>query len=477
MRLFRQFLSGGKPRFRVDAELDGNLRRVEADATTGGWDVLGENGDPNLLDRLPGLRDHKGHLSLEIMDADQQRVRVQVTSSMRPVYEGARDTSGLDMSGIFELSESQAGLIGWMVRQGTVSVAEAAGYTEQGESETRSLLQDLVERGFVSERASHEGESRYEARLATRRGRRGAEQLWQALREENDSPGTAETSRSCRVSGISMLLRRISSSKYGNFLLVISPVVAAFLMAEWLLLTGSGSFTGLLSFIGVIIVPLLGGIFPVLLLFVSRRKGERVPTAVYRFLGNPVLLTGIYALFLVSILMHGLVIWTDPLPRVIAIATSVLVIVMTIAMRRAFARSTTVELREEEGDDGERAFFSITTAGRPAVADVKLTYSEGEQRYEAATGDIPDFLSLRRATFWPERGGNATSLKVWAHRVTPEGDSEGLAGLVHVRQGGETKQFDLKLSRGQVELPVASGDCEVEITLSEADDAKPGGSF
>lgn len=310
-------LSGGKARFRLDVELDGDLRRVETTAAAAGrWEVLGENGDPNLLDRFPELRDlvsDRGvHLSLEIMDADQQAVRVQVTSSTRPTYEGARDTAGLDMAGVFELSDSQAGLVGWIVRQGTVSLAEAAEYTEQGESAARTLLEELAKRGFVAERADLEGEPRYEARLATRRGRQGAGQLWQALGKERDSPPDAGTSRSSHASGISVLFRRLSSSKYGSFVLGFSPVVVAFLVAEWLLLTGSGSFTGLLSFIGVIVVPLLGGVFPVLLLLASRRKGERVPTAVYRFLGNPVLLAVICVLFLASILLHGLVIWSDP---------------------------------------------------------------------------------------------------------------------------------------------------------------------
>ena len=256
-------------------------------------------------------------------------------------------------------------------------------------------------------------------------------------------------------------------------MLAFSPVAVAFLLAQWLLLTGSGSFTGLLSFIGVIVVPLLGGIFPVLLLYASRRKGERIPTAVYRFLGNPVLLTVIYVLFFLSLLLHGLVIWTDPLQRIVAVLTSVMVVAMTFAMRGAFARRTVVELREEEG---EQAFFSVTTAGHRAVADVRLTYPEGEQRYEAAGGDVPAFSSLRRAIFRPKRGESATALKMWVHRITPEGNSEGMAGLLSVRQGNETRQFDLKLSNGQVVLPVSPGEYQVEITLSETNETRASGS-
>ena len=49
-----------------------------------------------------------------------------------------------------------------------------------------------------------------------------------------------------------------------------------------------------------------------LLLIASRRKGERVPETVYRFLGNQVLLGIVYVVFLLSMLLHGLVIWEVP---------------------------------------------------------------------------------------------------------------------------------------------------------------------
>jgi hypothetical protein len=110
---------------------------------------------------------------------------------------------------------------------------------------------------------------------------------------------------------------------------------------------------------------------------------------------------------------------------------------------------TDVELLEAE--DGQ-ARFSIIAGGRPTVTDVRLKYPEGEQCYEAAAGDIPDFSSLRKATFRPGRNNGGAQLKVWAHKVTAEGDSEGIVGLLHVRQGEETGQFDLKLSKGQVLL-------------------------
>jgi Tryptophan/tyrosine permease family len=467
-------LSGDKPQFRLDAELDDGLHRLET-IVAGRWEVLGRNGDSPLLAVFPDLRNRGNHLALEVMDADQQRVRLQVTSSMRLTYEGAWDAAGLNLADVFALSEAQTELIGWMMRQGKVSLAEAAAYAGRDEGSARALLEELAEQGFVAE-VNLEGERRYEARLATRRGRQLPQQIWQALGEESDSLSNTEVSRSSQTAGISGSFRELLSSKYGSFFLRAGPVVAAFLLAEWLLLTGSGSFAGLISFKGAIVVPLLGGIFPVLLLVASRRKGERVPGVIYRFLGNPLLLAGIYVLFLSSILIHGLVIWEDPVQRGGALLVGAMVIGMTIAvaLSGAFAQRLIVELREDQ-TEGEQAHFSVTAAGRPAVTDVRLKYPEREQRYEAAAGEISAFSSLRQATFGPGKNAGATTaqLKVWAHKVTPEGDSEGIAGLLYVHQDGETRQFDLKLSKGQVVLPVAPGACQVDITLAETTDMRP----
>src|SRR5919112_1477932 len=210
-------LSDGKPRFRLDIELDGDLHRLETTAA-GRWEVLGRNGGSPLLARYPELRDRGNHLAVEIMDADQQRVRLQVASSMRPTYEGAWDAAGLNLADLFALSDSQAELIGWMMRQGKVSLAEAAAYTGRDETAVRVDLEELARQGFVAE-VSLEGEPSYEARSATRRGRQLPQQIWQALDEERDSPSNAGTSRSSQTTGVSGSFRKLLSSEYGVFFL------------------------------------------------------------------------------------------------------------------------------------------------------------------------------------------------------------------------------------------------------------------
>jgi hypothetical protein len=63
----------------------------------------------------------------------------------------------------------------------------------------------------------------------------------------------------------------------------------------------------------------------------------------------------------------------------------------------------------------------------------------------------------------------ARELKVWAHTVTADGASQSLPAIVEVQCGNESKQFDLKLSDGQIVLPVTDGECGLRITLPERD--------
>ena len=125
-----------------------------------------------------------------------------------------------------------------------------------------------------------------------------------------------------------------------------------------------------------------------------------------------------------------------------------------------------MELREDPSASSGQAVFAITADGQPGTAEVRLGYPEGEQRYQAAAGDMPA-LSLLRYAIFQLPAEQVQELKVWAHRITPEGDSEGLPVLLEVHCGSETTRFDLKLSGGQVLLPLTSEACRLEITLPD----------
>jgi hypothetical protein len=122
-----------------------------------------------------------------------------------------------------------------------------------------------------------------------------------------------------------------------------------------------------------------------------------------------------------------------------------------------------VELREDLRAGGQSA-FAIISSGQPAMAEVRLVYPDGEQHYQAASGEVPAPAALRYAIFQLP-AGQAKELKVWAHKVTPEGESEALPALVDVRCGDKVTRLDLKLSGGQALLPITGEVCRLEITL------------
>jgi hypothetical protein len=256
------------------------------------------------------------------------------------------------------------------------------------------------------------------------------------------------------------------SDRRVRFFLSSMPVLVIFLVAETLALTQAGSFAGILGFIGVVVDSLVAGMFPMLLLVASRRKGELLPGVFYRFLGHPWLVGGIYLLFLLNLLFHGLFIWQNPVQQAIGVVVGLLMLGVTLGMirRGAFAPRTVVELREDQRAEG-KSWVAIVSGGLPTSAQVGLGYLEGEQQLQSATSEISrfDFLRYVRVQLPVMR---APQLKIWTHRITPEGDAANLLTLVTVQDGPEKKDFDLSLSGGQILLSVAEP-CQVDIQLSE----------
>lgn len=207
------------------------------------------------------------------------------------------------------------------------------------------------------------------------------------------------------------------------FPLALTPVALVLLVAEWMVLSGTGSFTGILGFLGVMVHSLMSGIFPTLLLRASRRKGELIPGVSYRALGHPLLAGAIYALFLGNLFLHGLLIWEHPLLRAGGVLMGLLILGVTAGMARrgAFAARVVVELRHDE-QPGARPALSVVCGGAPLAAEAAVTAGQAHVALHA-TG--------------------ARELRVWAHRVSAAGDSHGLAGSVALGRDGAARRADL----------------------------------
>ncbi|QFS52031.1 hypothetical protein [Nostoc sphaeroides] len=252
-----------------------------------------------------------------------------------------------------------------------------------------------------------------------------------------------------------------------RFFLSISPLVLVFLLTEWLFLAGTQSFTNVLAFAGVLGNSLVGGIFPVLLLVSSRRKGELIPGVVLNILNHPLFSVGVYSLFLGILLIHGLFIWENSLARIIALGIAVLSLGATLVMKQygAFVSRVVVELQEDQRPGGS-SIFTITAGGKPKIVEILLGYADGEQYHQAASIEIPSLSSLHYATF---RLSNKQEkqLRVWTHRNNSKVDSRSLPALVEVESGNKNMQFNLQLSSGRILLPLVSDNCWLKFTFPE----------
>lgn len=458
-------LTDDKPEFRLDIQTDDVTHRTHI--------VFGDTWNAAAtFEQIPNLRKHGFLLTLQVQEASQESVLMHVDSSLKLTPRGEWDIVGLTMADLVALPEDQRRLVNWLLRQGTVkrqgvTAAEAATHLGLDETKIRNALDALVSEDLlkVSGDVARAGDVRYEVCLTLRGGRKIPEEMWKAL-EKGEGP--ARTDAGFVGKGrLFQPLAEVMLSRLGRSYLPLIPAICAFLLTEWLVMTGIGSFTEILSIMGVILVSLLGGIFPDLLMVASRRKGERLPAVIYRLLGHPLITGGVYLLFLVTLFLHGLVIWQDALPRALALLVGAATVSMTIAMTRqgTFANRTVLELLEDQRESG-RAFFTITEAGQPRAADVSLRYPDKEEKLQAASGEIPSFSSIRCATIQLPPS-LSRELKVWVHRNTYGGYSESLLGILHVDSDNEKKEFDLRLFDGEVILPFNGKSCILTITFMQ----------
>jgi amino acid permease len=251
-------------------------------------------------------------------------------------------------------------------------------------------------------------------------------------------------------------------ARRARFATGLAPIAVLFLLVEWLLLTDRASFTAAIAFVNAITGPVLSGIFPVLLLAASRRKGDYVPGTIWGFLNGRVLAAALYGFFIAVLFLHGFVLWDEPVQRVVAVASGLVALGATllVAVRGSYRAQVVMELRAD-GED-RPVVFNVTAAGLPAQADVRVHAWPEPPIVAASSGELPALARLGSVTFRLSPL-DVRAVKVWLHRVTPDGRSEGLGGRVTVDRG-EPHSIDER--SGQVILPLDGSGESIEITVS-----------
>ena len=220
-------------------------------------------------------------------------------------------------------------------------------------------------------------------------------------------------------------------------------------LAEWLAFSGAGSFAMLLGILGVLALPLITGIIPVLLLVATRRKGDFAPGFTPQWLGHPVVMSLLYLFFIASILIHGVYIWESLTLRLFALVSTLAILVVTglLWRRGLLASRMVIELRQDQQLKGVSC-FTVVENGRSLPVDVKLQHRHQEQQYQSAGEPITNFPTLQ-----------ACPLPITSHRCFPletvgasaplEGGSEGLPAQVVLQYAEATQTFAVSRATGR----------------------------
>ena len=487
------------PRFRLDVDLDGEMHRVEATAEDP-WALLGDNVQSPLTKAVPGIGERGLQVTLDILDSSPGSVRLRVATGLAVAYEGDWDALGTGMADLLAVDEAEAAMVGWLARQGSVGFEQVVAHAGGDRVAAREVLELLLERGLVAE-SDAAGEHRYHARMAVRRPRNVPESVWDAMASDVEPAGNgagdidgaagpaadalapangAPEARPPDPTGLAPPpalpgVRRVLAGNRAGVAVGLAPVTGVFTLAAWMLATGSGSFAGLIGFVGVIVVSLLAGVYPVLLLASSRRRGEYTTAATGRIRGHPVVLVAIYVLSVTSVFLHGLVIWDDPWRRAggLLAGTGILVLTGAVWKGGAFRRRLVVELRAVDDEPADRAYFSMTTSGQPADGGVVVTYADGSRvDHDVPSGQIADYPSFRTATFRPV-GPPVHDVKVWLHHVTFTGDSFPLQARASIEGTDGPVALDVGITTSQVVAAVdpaaASDPVVVRVEMEDQD--------
>lgn len=259
--------------------------------------------------------------------------------------------------------------------------------------------------------------------------------------------------------------RSVIDHHAAGFALRAAPLVAIFIVVELLLDAGDISFTEPTNVVGTITLPLLAGVFPMLIVVAARRRGERLPGRVIGLLGHPATAVVIGSLYLVSVVAFGLVIWEGPIQRIAALATASAIVALALVTwrRGAYAPRTVVEYRVEPGPPS-RGIVSVLSGGRPLPSRIRIGETTGHLEVDGSEARInaPNRVRDVRVSL-PHLA--ARELELWVHAITGDGASVPVTTAVHLSVAGDVSEFQLDGRTAEpVILPIR--DEPAELTLS-----------
>jgi amino acid permease len=225
-------------------------------------------------------------------------------------------------------------------------------------------------------------------------------------------------------------------------LLGLGLIGAIFLLAELLIITESASFAGSLGIVGALTGPLMGGVFPILMLESSRRRGDYEPSLFWRWMGQPVVAGLVFVAFMATEVIY-VWLWPSPVQRLVAATVVIIVVVITVIMLRsgALRPRAVVEVRrdEESGHD----HLQVVSRGRTVRFE---ELPPGERVVDVPLGPL-----------------DVREIRAWAHQVDPGGESQVLAATAAVR--GPTGETPVEMRDGALVIDARDDPGTLELRL------------
>ena len=133
-----------------------------------------------------------------------------------------------------------------------------------------------------------------------------------------------------------LVAERLVTRRRTAMILGLALIGAIWLLAELLIITESASFAGSMGIVGALTGPLMGGVFPILMMESSRRRGDYEPSLFWRWMGQPVVAVLVFLAFMATEVIY-VWLWPTAVQRLLAATVVVIVVVITVVMLRSGA--------------------------------------------------------------------------------------------------------------------------------------------
>lgn len=252
------------------------------------------------------------------------------------------------------------------------------------------------------------------------------------------------------------LLNYLVNNLSARFLVPFVPLVAIFLASEWVLIRQSPSFAEPIALTGALVAPILAGVLPALLYLACRRTGVASDARVIAPAGWAGTAILILILFMASLLMHGLLIWSEPIARLCATAIFVLLVVMIFYTIRsgAFKQTVNVEIRRHDVRS-DTLEYRISEAGNPLSCEVVARHGDAQESQNGSRGSIGQFSKLAGLRIKLPQSP-VRKLRIAAHTVTPENDLIPIPASLLLTDEDGTRELSLVQTNGWIRTSTKS---------------------